>query len=58
MNKFEEFLSRCTNVVPGHGPQQPMKEIFQVLADGLKGDEYPDRYGEGEYINEVERLLG
>lgn len=52
MNKLktEEVLAQCTNVLPGHGPRRPMKEIFQSLADGLGGDEYPERYGEGEYL--------
>jgi threonine aldolase len=39
-----------------------MKEIFQTLADGLQGDEYCDRYGQGEYIAafeaEVAELFG
>jgi len=46
MNIFDETIAKCNNVLPGHGPRRSMKEIFQVLADGLQGDEYSDRYGE------------
>jgi threonine aldolase len=50
MSSVEEIFAQCTNVLPGHGPRRAMKEIFQALADGLQGGEYPDRYGEGDYI--------
>lgn len=60
--KPEEVLAQCTNVLPGHGPRRPMKEIFQSMVDGLRGDEYSDRYGEGEYIAgfeaEIAELFG
>lgn len=54
MNKFEEVFAHCANVLPGHGPRQSMKTVFQTLADGLQGDEISDRYGEGEYISAFE----
>lgn len=50
MSKADEIFARCNNVLPGHGPRQPLKAAFQALADGLRGDEYGDRYGEGEYL--------
>ncbi len=54
MNKVEQVLSKCSNILPGHGPRRSMKELFQNLADGLQGDEQPDVYGEGAYLNEFE----
>ncbi len=51
-----------TNELTGHGPRRSMKEIFQALADGLDGSEYPDNYGSGEYLAafeaEVAALFG
>ncbi|RPJ45933.1 MAG: aminotransferase class I/II-fold pyridoxal phosphate-dependent enzyme, partial [Chloroflexi bacterium] len=57
MNKIDDILTRCSNILPGHGSRRPIKEIFQTLADGLQGDEYSDRYGEGEYVGEFEREI-
>jgi threonine aldolase len=57
MNQLELLLSQCTNILPGHGPARPMKEVFQGLADGLRGDEYSDGYGEGEYVAGFEREI-
>ncbi len=51
---LDEVLAQCTNVLPGHGPRQPMKAIFQTLADGMQGDELSDQYGEGEFISNFE----
>ncbi|RPI79162.1 MAG: hypothetical protein EHM41_24095, partial [Chloroflexi bacterium] len=62
MSKVEEVIEKCTNVLPGHGPRRSMKEIFQTLADGQQGDEFSDRYGEGEYLSafeaEIAELFG
>lgn len=62
MTKSEDVFGQCTNILPGHGPRKPMKELFQSLADGLQGDEAADRYGEGEYLagfeTEVAGLFG
>lgn len=62
MDKTAEIYQRCTNVLPGHGPNQPMKTTFQNLAAGLQGDEYSDRYGEGAYVGgfeaEIAELFG
>jgi threonine aldolase len=62
MSKVEEVYMQCTNVLPGHGPRQPLKAILQTLADGLRGDEYSDRYGAGDFIGsfetEIAKLLG
>jgi len=62
MNIFDETIAKCNNILPGHGPRRSMKEIFQTLADGLQGDEYSDRYGEGEYVAgfeaEIAELFG
>jgi threonine aldolase len=54
MTNVEEILAQCTNILPGHGPSRPMKEIFQELADTLEGNEYLDRYGSGAYIADFE----
>jgi threonine aldolase len=54
MIKVEEVYNSSTNILPGHGPRQPMKTVFQHLADGLEGDELFDRYGEGEYLGHFE----
>jgi threonine aldolase len=54
MSDSQEILDRCTNVLPGHGPQRSMKEIFQALADALDGSEYADDYGSGRYLADFE----
>jgi len=54
MTDTQTIIDKCTNVLPGHGPRQPMKAIFQDLADALGDDEYPDRYGEGDYLETFE----
>jgi len=45
MSKVDELYARCENVLPGHGPNRMMKEVFQELANGLDGTETLDRYG-------------
>ena len=55
MTKADELYARCNNVLPGHGPRQTMKVIFQELADGLDGTETLDRYGAGEYLSAFEK---
>ena len=55
MSKADELYARCNNILPGHGPHQTMKEVFQVLANGLEGTETLDRYGTGEYLSAFEK---
>jgi threonine aldolase len=55
MSKVDELYARCQNVLPGHGPQRMMKEVFQELANGLDGTETLDRYGAGEYLSAFEK---
>jgi threonine aldolase len=57
MNKLEMLFDQCTDKLPGHGPRRSLKETFQSLADSLEGDEYSDRYGEGEYLNGFEKEI-
>ncbi len=54
MTKVEDVFAKCSNVLPGHGARRSMKTIFQALADGLQGNEYPDQYGEGDYVASFE----
>ncbi len=50
MSEISDLYTRCTNVLPGHGPDKTMKGIFQSLADELEGGDEPDAYGEGDYL--------
>ncbi len=54
MSDAQTIMDKCTHVLPGHGPRQPLKSMFQDMADALDGDEYPDRYGEGGQITAFE----
>jgi len=54
MDKVEELYTRCENVLPGHGTNRMMKDVFQELADGLEGGEALDRYGTGDYLSAFE----
>jgi len=54
MSNADELYARCNNVLPGHGPRQTMKVIFQELADGLDGSETLDRYGTGDTLSAFE----
>ena len=54
MSKVDEIYERCNNVLPGHGPNRMMKDVFQELADGLDGTEALDRYGSGDYLSAFE----
>lgn len=62
MNNAQEIQDQCTNILPGHGPKQSMKDIFLALAGGLEGDEDLDVYGSGSYIAtfeaEIAELFG
>jgi threonine aldolase len=62
MDREEEIFAKCTNILPGHGPQRSTKTILLQLADGLDGSEMPDNYGSGDYLeafeNEVAALFG
>ena len=39
MREFEEVLKQCSQVLPGHGPDQSIKTILLELAEGLEGTE-------------------
>ncbi len=54
MSKADELYASCNNVLPGHGPNRKMKDVFQELADGLDGTEALDRYGSGETLSAFE----
>jgi threonine aldolase len=54
MSKVDEVYAQSNNILPGHGPRQPMKTVFQSLGAALEGDELFDRYGEGEYLERFE----
>lgn len=54
MNKVDELYAHCNNVLPGHGPNRMMKDVFQELANGLDGTETLDRYGSGDYLSAFE----
>ena len=54
MNKVDEVLKQCTQILPGHGPDQSIKAILQTLVDSLGGTEAPDNYGQGAYIADFE----
>jgi threonine aldolase len=62
MDNVSEIFAQSTNILPGHGPRKPMKEIFRSLADALEGDEFLDSYGSGAYIagfeSEIAELFG
>lgn len=49
-----DLLKRCTNVLPGHGPSQSIAESLRQVAEWLDGDEQPDVYGTGEYLQSFE----
>jgi threonine aldolase len=55
MNKADELFASCKNILPGHGPSQKMKDVFQDLADSLDGTETLDRYGSGDYLSAFEK---
>ncbi len=54
MGKVEDVMSRCTGVLPGHGPERGLKTVLQELADSLEGTETADNYGEGAFIADFE----
>jgi threonine aldolase len=54
MSNADELYARCKNVLPGHGPNRMMKEVFQELTNGLDGTETLDRYGSGDYLSAFE----
>jgi len=54
MSKVDELYASCKNVLPGHGPNQTMKDVFQELANSLNGTETMDRYGVGDYLSSFE----
>src|SRR5690554_1821399 len=47
MASVDEILARCSNVLPGHGPERTLKATLQALTDSLTGDEDVDSYGQG-----------
>lgn len=50
MNKTDQIYEQCTNVLPGHGRRQSLKEKLLTLADSLDGSEDADTYGRGDYL--------
>ena len=54
MPEVEEVLATCSNILPGHGREKPIKASLLEIADSLSGDELADRYGQGEYIKSFE----
>ncbi|MBN1581331.1 MAG: threonine aldolase [Anaerolineae bacterium] len=62
MSNIQDILARCNNVLPGHGPEESMRAILQALADAVTDNDYPDNYGSGAAIAdleaEVSELLG
>lgn len=52
--EVDALLSRCTNVLPGHGPRKSIAEGLREVADWLEGDEMPDVYGTGAYLQAFE----
>jgi len=54
MHSVEDILAQSTNVLPGNGLPETMKDTFQAYADALTGDERFDMYGTGEYITQFE----
>jgi hypothetical protein len=53
MMRTDDIFASCTNRLPGHGSHRSMKETFQSLAVGLQGNEVSDRYGQGEYLEQL-----
>ena len=54
MNDIKDILAQCDNVLPGYGPEKPIKAMLQALADAAADDEYPDIYGSGQAIADFE----
>jgi len=54
MSKVDDLYNSCKNVLPGHGPNRMMKDVFLELADSLDGTEALDRYGSGDYLSAFE----
>jgi len=54
MAASDEILAQCDNVLPGHGPVMPIAGRLREIADSLGGEERPDAYGVGEYLQSFE----
>ncbi|MEX0943971.1 MAG: beta-eliminating lyase-related protein [Pseudomonadales bacterium] len=52
-----QLFKAATNPLPGHGPTRSTKETLTDLATQLTGDESPDTYGTGEYLQAFEQKL-
>lgn len=50
MNEIDQIFAQCTNILPGHGRRQSLKEKLLTLADSLDGSEDADTYGRGDYL--------
>lgn len=48
------LMRACSNVLPGHGPRPTIAEMLREVADGLAGNEQPDVYGVGPYLESFE----
>lgn len=54
MAASDEILAKCDNVLPGHGPALPIAGRLREIADSLGGEERPDVYGAGEFLQSFE----
>lgn len=54
MGDERDLIGRCSNDLRGHGPKQPLKDVLRSLSDALKGNEYGDNYGSGDFITSFE----
>ncbi len=52
--EVDAILKGCTNVLPGHGPRKTIAESLREIAEWLDGDEFPDAYGTGDYLQAFE----
>lgn len=48
------LLAACDNVIPGHGDLPTIAGQLSETAAALTGDERPDAYGQGEYLQAFE----
>jgi threonine aldolase len=54
MAAADEILAQCDNILPGHGPAMSIARRLREIADSLGGEERPDVYGVGEYLQSFE----
>ncbi len=49
-----QLFQQCRNRLPGHGVSQSIATSLREIADSLEGDELPDVYGAGDYLEDFE----